>query len=72
MYGSCFQKASLILKFFLSFVMIDISVSERKFIQDGISQGLRNDGRGREDYRPLDIHTGIISQVRINCPAFKV
>ncbi|KAK3256590.1 hypothetical protein CYMTET_34279 [Cymbomonas tetramitiformis] len=39
-----------------------LSVTERKFIQDGISQNIRNDGRQRNDYRGVSIDQGLIPQ----------
>lgn len=39
-----------------------LSAPERKYITDGIAQDLRVDGRGREDFRPFSIQTGVVSQ----------
>eukprot|EP01120_Amphizonella_sp_Union-15-10_P010176 TRINITY_DN4041_c0_g3_i1.p1 TRINITY_DN4041_c0_g3~~TRINITY_DN4041_c0_g3_i1.p1 ORF type:complete len:283 (-),score=47.91 TRINITY_DN4041_c0_g3_i1:35-883(-) len=39
-----------------------ISPPEKSFISEGVAQNCRNDGRGRLDYRPFFIQTGVISQ----------
>ncbi|KAF8821376.1 3' exoribonuclease family, domain 1 domain-containing protein [Cardiosporidium cionae] len=38
-----------------------VSQSERKYLEDGILQGIRLDGRGYLDYRPYSVETGILS-----------
>ncbi|GLT27448.1 hypothetical protein SLA2020_024450 [Shorea laevis] len=42
--------------------MVGLSVGERHFIQGGIAQDLRSDGRKRLTYRPIYVETGIIPQ----------
>lgn len=42
--------------------MLKISNNERKFLEDGISENMRNDGRGNLDYRPFIVETGILTQ----------
>jgi exosome complex component RRP42 len=42
--------------------MLSLSQGEIDFIAEGIQQDIRVDGRGRLDYRPFSIETGIISQ----------
>lgn len=42
--------------------MVGLSSSERKFLEGGIAQGLRNDGRGRHDFRSFSIDVGTIPQ----------
>jgi len=39
-----------------------LSPGEIRYIEEGVSHNLRNDGRGRLDYRPFILETGIISQ----------
>ncbi|KAH3744793.1 ribosomal protein S5 domain 2-type protein [Pelomyxa schiedti] len=39
-----------------------ISPSQAKFIEEGVRQDLRTDGRGRVDYRPLTIETSVVPQ----------
>ncbi|KAK7380661.1 hypothetical protein VNO78_33176 [Psophocarpus tetragonolobus] len=43
--------------------MVGLSLGERHFIQGGIAQDLRSDGRKRLTYRPLSVETGVIPQV---------
>ncbi|KAJ1611860.1 hypothetical protein OIY81_1528 [Cryptosporidium canis] len=38
-----------------------ISDSERQFLEDGVDQGIRNDGRGLTDFRPIVIALDVIS-----------
>lgn len=38
------------------------SYNSYRYIEDGIAQNFRNDGRGRFDFRPFILETGIISQ----------
>ena len=45
-------------------LMVLLSSAEWAYIADGIAQDLRNDGRGREEYRPITIETGVVPQVR--------
>lgn len=42
--------------------MLSLSPGEIEFITEGIAEGIRVDGRGRLDYRPFGLETGIISQ----------
>ncbi|GFZ05761.1 3'-5'-exoribonuclease family protein [Actinidia rufa] len=42
--------------------MVGLSVGEKHFIQGGIAQDLRSDGRKRLTYRPISVETGIIPQ----------
>ncbi|KAF8409712.1 hypothetical protein HHK36_005791 [Tetracentron sinense] len=42
--------------------MVGLSVGEKHFIQGGIAQDLRSDGRKRFDYRPISVETGVIPQ----------
>jgi hypothetical protein len=37
-----------------------ISAAERRYLEDGVKQGLRNDGRGCFDFRPIVVETGVI------------
>mmetsp|Transcript_15210 Transcript_15210/g.16913 ORF Transcript_15210/g.16913 Transcript_15210/m.16913 type:complete len:282 (+) Transcript_15210:28-873(+) len=39
-----------------------LSSIEKQFIQEGVAEDIRNDGRSRIDYRPFTLETGIISQ----------
>lgn len=39
-----------------------LSLGERQFIQGGIAQDLRSDGRKRLTYRPIGVETGVIPQ----------
>jgi len=39
-----------------------LSPGEIRFIEEGVASNIRNDGRGRLDYRPFTLETGIISQ----------
>lgn len=39
-----------------------VSESEVKFIEGGVSSNVRADGRGRLDFRPIEIETGVIPQ----------
>ena len=43
--------------------MVGLSVGEKHFIQGGIAQDLRSDGRKRLTYRPIYVETGVIPQV---------
>eukprot|EP00252_Welwitschia_mirabilis_P023179 TRINITY_DN649_c0_g1_i1.p1 TRINITY_DN649_c0_g1~~TRINITY_DN649_c0_g1_i1.p1 ORF type:complete len:287 (-),score=79.76 TRINITY_DN649_c0_g1_i1:418-1278(-) len=42
--------------------MVGLSHGEKVFIQGGIAQDLRSDGRGRQHFRPFAIETGVIPQ----------
>jgi len=42
--------------------MLKISHAERKFLEEGVAQGIRNDGRGNVDYRHFVLETGILTQ----------
>jgi len=44
-----------------------ISESERLFIQDGVTQGLRNDGRGTLEYRPVFVRSNVVAQADGSC-----
>lgn len=52
------------LKFCIS-GMVCLSLEERSFIQGGIAQDLRCDGRKRLTYRPIYVETGVIPQVML-------
>lgn len=41
-------------------VVMTLSLTEHHFIQQGIAQNIRGDGRGRLDYRPFSIETGVV------------
>jgi len=43
--------------------MVGLSLGEKHFIQGGIAQDLRCDGRKRLTYRPISVETGVIPQV---------
>lgn len=45
--------------------MVGLSIGEQNFIQGGIAQDLRCDGRKRLCYRPIHVDTGVIPQVWI-------
>lgn len=45
--------------------MVGLSVGEKHFIQGGIAQDLRTDGRKRLTYRPISVETGVIAQVNV-------
>jgi len=42
--------------------MFKISIAERKYLEDGISQNFRSDGRSNLDYRHFILETGILTQ----------
>ncbi|BBN69516.1 3'-5'-exoribonuclease family protein [Prunus dulcis] len=42
--------------------MVGLSIGEKHFIQGGIAQDLRSDGRKRLTIRPIYVETGVISQ----------
>ncbi|KAL5071010.1 hypothetical protein RYX36_021897 [Vicia faba] len=42
--------------------MVGLSLGEQHFIQGGIAQDLRCDGRKRLTYRPINVETGVIPQ----------
>ncbi|KAM7503771.1 hypothetical protein LguiB_002675 [Lonicera macranthoides] len=42
--------------------MVGLSIGEKHFIQGGIAQDLRSDGRKRLTYRPIYVETGVIPQ----------
>eukprot|EP00386_Alphamonas_edax_P009984 GDKI01032574.1.p1 GENE.GDKI01032574.1~~GDKI01032574.1.p1 ORF type:complete len:302 (-),score=92.00 GDKI01032574.1:69-974(-) len=44
----------------LSATQHEISAAEKRFLEDGIKQGFRNDGRSCVDYRPLIVESGVI------------
>ena len=43
--------------------MVGLSLGEEHFIQGGIAQDLRSDGRKRLTYRPIYVEIGVIPQV---------
>lgn len=45
-----------------SVIMLKISKAEQEYLIQGVEQGIRNDGRGRLDFRSYTLETGIISQ----------
>uniref|UniRef100_A0A914WCQ7 Ribosomal RNA-processing protein 42 n=1 Tax=Plectus sambesii TaxID=2011161 RepID=A0A914WCQ7_9BILA len=40
---------------------VHLSDAERVFIVHGVQEGIRNDGRGASDYRPIRVETGVLS-----------
>lgn len=44
-----------------------ISDAEKTFILHGVEENLRNDGRTRCDYRPMEIETGIVTHANGSC-----
>lgn len=38
-----------------------LSEAEKVFILHGVQENLRNDGRTRRDYRPMELETGLVS-----------
>ncbi|XP_072085530.1 uncharacterized protein [Arachis hypogaea] len=46
--------------------MVGLSLGEQHFIQGGIAQDLRCDGRKRLTYRPIFVETGVIPQVMLH------
>lgn len=44
--------------------MVGLSIGEKHFVQGGIAQDLRSDGRKRLTYRPISVETGNIPQVK--------
>eukprot|EP00929_Paragymnodinium_shiwhaense_P077752 TRINITY_DN40102_c0_g1_i1.p1 TRINITY_DN40102_c0_g1~~TRINITY_DN40102_c0_g1_i1.p1 ORF type:complete len:288 (-),score=65.21 TRINITY_DN40102_c0_g1_i1:213-1076(-) len=44
-----------------------ISEAERKFLYDGVAQGLRNDGRGCFDYRRISFEVGTVPTATGSC-----
>lgn len=42
--------------------MVGLSLGEKHFIQGGIAQDLRSDGRKRLTFRPISVETGVIPQ----------
>ncbi|OVA20159.1 Exoribonuclease [Macleaya cordata] len=42
--------------------MVGLSAGEKHFLQGGIAQDLRSDGRKRLTYRPISVETGVIPQ----------
>eukprot|EP01095_Lingulamoeba_sp_RSL-Kostka_P006117 TRINITY_DN1892_c3_g4_i1.p1 TRINITY_DN1892_c3_g4~~TRINITY_DN1892_c3_g4_i1.p1 ORF type:complete len:315 (-),score=103.06 TRINITY_DN1892_c3_g4_i1:93-1037(-) len=42
--------------------MYKISESEKKYIENGVECGIRSDGRGRLEYRPIVLETNVIPQ----------
>lgn len=51
--------------------MVGLSVGEKHFIQGGIAQDLRTDGRRRLTYRPFNVETGVIPQVYLHIFSLK-
>jgi exosome complex component RRP42 len=47
--------------------MSSISSTERKFIQNGVAQNIRNDGRERLDFRAFTLETGVVPQASGSC-----
>lgn len=43
-----------------------LSAAEVRYIEAGIAQDLRSDGRSRTDYRNISIDTGVIPQVDLS------
>lgn len=43
-----------------------LSAGEKLFIQGGVAQDLRTDGRKRFTYRPIFVETGVIAQVTVS------
>ena len=39
-----------------------LSAAEKEYIEQGVEQDIRNDGRGRLDYRPIEVQLGLIAQ----------
>lgn len=50
--------------------MVGLSLGEKHFIQGGIAQDLRCDGRKRLTHRPIYVETGVIPQVDFYVDAF--
>ena len=46
-------------KFFLDWLMIRIGKSEKEFIEGGIKENIRSDGRKRLDFRSFILNTGV-------------
>lgn len=44
-----------------------VSVAEKKYLHDGITQGLRNDGRGCFDYRRIFFETDVVPTASASC-----
>lgn len=42
--------------------MVGLSIGEKQFIEGGIAQDIRTDGRKRLVYRPIQVQTGVIPQ----------
>ena len=51
---------------------VRLSAPERAFLLQGIEQGMREDGRGRHDFRSFELETGLAPQTngsaRLLCP----
>lgn len=51
---------------------VRLSAPERAFLLQGIEHGLREDGRGRHDFRSFELETGLAPQTngsaRLRCP----
>ena len=45
--------------------MVGLSLAEKKYLSDGISQGLRCDGRGLHDFRSFSVDLEVIPQVLV-------
>ena len=45
--------------------MVGLSLGEKHFIQGGIGQDLRCDGRKRFTYKPISVETEVIPQVML-------
>eukprot|EP01100_Stratorugosa_tubuloviscum_P012161 TRINITY_DN5631_c0_g1_i1.p1 TRINITY_DN5631_c0_g1~~TRINITY_DN5631_c0_g1_i1.p1 ORF type:complete len:307 (-),score=131.54 TRINITY_DN5631_c0_g1_i1:114-1034(-) len=43
-------------------LITSLSLAEQKYVREGIFSNLRNDGRQRLDFRPLQLETGILDQ----------
>jgi hypothetical protein len=43
------------------------SVFRSRFVEEGVAQNIRVDGRGRLDYRPFSLETGIVTQANGSC-----
>lgn len=44
-----------------------ISASEKQYIEDGVAQGFRSDGRAILDYRPVFVRSGVVAQADGSC-----
>ncbi|KAI8616467.1 ribosomal protein S5 domain 2-type protein [Chytriomyces sp. MP71] len=48
---------------------MSVSICERMYIREGVSAGVRADGRGRRDVRPASFETGVVAQASGSCRA---